>query len=153
MDKYYVSQAKLDELKAELELFKTDKRRDVADHLREAKDLGDLSENTAYDEARNEQERVEMRIVELEEMIKNAEIITHTKGTTVLIGSKVSVKKGTSTKETEYEIVGSEEADPANGKISNESPIGRALLGTRKGDKVTVTTPAGVLHFHIISIS
>lgn len=153
MDKYYVSQAKLDELKAELELFKTDKRRDVADHLREAKDLGDLSENTAYDEARNEQERVEMRIVELEEMIKNAEIITHHKADSVLIGSKVSVKKGTSTKETEYEIVGSEEADPANGKISNESPIGRALLGTRKGDKVTVTTPAGILHFQIISIS
>lgn len=153
MDKYYVTQKRLDELKAEHEDFKTAKRREVADRLREAKELGDLSENTAYDEARNEQERVEMRIVELEEMIKHAEIITHLKGDTVLIGSKVSVKKGTSTKMIEFEIVGSEEADPVAGKISNESPIGRALLGTKVGDKVTVATPSGVQHFQVGAIS
>jgi transcription elongation factor GreA len=153
MDKYYVTQKRLEELKQELEDFKTNRRREVADRLREAKELGDLSENTAYDEARNEQERVEMRIVELEEMIKNAEIITHAKGDSVLIGSKVSVKKGTSTKAIDYEIVGSEEADPLNGKISNESPLGKAFLGTRVGDKVTVATPAGIMHFQIVSIS
>ncbi len=153
MDKYYVTQKRLDELKAELELFKTDRRREVAALLREAKDLGDLSENTAYDEARNEQERVEMRIVELEEMVKNAQLITHEKGDTVLIGSKVTVKKGTATKTTEFEIVGSEEADPANGKISNESPLGRAFLGTKAGDKVTVTTPSGVMHYQIVELA
>lgn len=153
MDKYYVTQKRLDELKAELELFRTDKRREVADRLREAKELGDLSENTAYDEARNEQERVEMRIVELEEMIKNAEIITHSKSDVVVIGSKVSVKKEKATKATELEIVGSEEADPASGKISNESPLGRSFLGAKAGDKVTVTTPAGIVHYTVVTVS
>jgi transcription elongation factor GreA len=152
MDKYYVTQKRLDELKEELELFRSDKRREVADRLREAKELGDLSENTAYDEARNEQERVEMRIVELEEAIKHAEIITHAKSDVVVIGSVVSVKKGAG-KATEYEIVGSEEADPTGGKISNESPLGRAFLGAKKGDKVTVTTPSGVVHYEIVSVS
>jgi transcription elongation factor GreA len=150
METFYVSQAKLDELKAELEVFKTERRREVADRLREAKELGDLSENTAYDEARLEQERVETRIVELEEMIKHAQIITHTKGDTVSIGSTVSVKKGTKT--ASYEIVGSEEADPLEGKISNESPLGKAFLGAKKGDKVSVITPSGVMHYEIESI-
>lgn len=152
MDKYYVTQKRLDELKAELELFRTAKRHEVADRLREAKELGDLSENTAYDEARNEQERVEMRIVELEEAIKHAEIITHEKSDVVVIGSHVEAKKGTG-KEQSFEIVGSEEADPLVGKISNESPLGRALLGSKKGDKVTVTTPNGVTHYTVSKVS
>lgn len=153
MDKYYVTQKRLDELKQELDLFRTAKRHEVADRLREAKELGDLSENTAYDEARNEQERVEMRIVELEEMIKHAEIITHAKSDVVTIGSRVTAKRGASTKANEYEIVGSEEADPVGGKVSNESPLGRAFLGAKAGDKVTVTTPAGVVHYTIVSIA
>lgn len=151
MDKYYVTQKRLDELKAELEQYKTERRREVADRLREAKDLGDLSENTAYDEARLEQERVEMRIVELEEMIKHAEIIKHHKSDHVEIGSIVKVKKGA--KSVEYEIVGSEEADPTANKISNESPLGRAFLGAKVGDKVTVITPSGPVHYQIEVIS
>lgn len=153
MDKYYVSQKRLDELKAELELFRTEKRHQVAEHLREAKELGDLSENTAYDEARNEQERVETRIVELEEIIKHAEIIKHEKSDVVVIGSVITVKKGSSTKAVEYEIVGSEEADPAGGKISNESPLGRSFLGAKAGAKVTVTTPAGVVHYTVVTVA
>lgn len=152
MDKYYVTQERLDRLKAELELFRTTKRHEVADRLREAKELGDLSENTAYDEARNEQERVEMRIVELEEAIKHAEIITHAASDVVVIGSRVVAKKGAA-KEADYEIVGSEEADPRVGKISNESPLGRALLGSKAGDKVSVTTPGGVVHYTVVKVS
>lgn len=151
MDKYYVTQKRLDELKQELEVFRTERRKVVADRLREAKDLGDLSENTAYDEARAEQERVEMRIVELEEMIKHAVVITHTASDTVIIGSIVTVKKGA--KSVKYEIVGSEEADPATGKISNESPLGRAFLGGKAGEKVTVVTPAGPMHYQIVGIA
>lgn len=152
MDKYYVTQKRLDELKEELELFRTTRRHDVADRLREAKELGDLSENTAYDEARNEQERVEMRIVELEEAIKHAEIIKHEKSDVVVIGSIVTAKKGAG-KESDFEIVGSEEADPLEGKISNESPLGRAFLGSKKGDKVSVTTPSGVTHYTVSKVS
>lgn len=152
MDKYYVTQKRLEELKAELELFRTDRRREVADRLREAKELGDLSENTAYDEARNEQERVEMRIVELEEMIKNAEIITHEHTDVVSIGSIVTAKKEGDSKSLKYEIVGSEEADPVEGKISNESPLGRAFLGAKAKDKVTVTTPSGIVHYEITKV-
>jgi len=151
MEKHYVTKKRLEELKVELDDFKTDRRRQVADRLREAKDLGDLSENTAYDEARLEQERVEMRIVELEEIVKNAEIITHHKSDHVEIGSIVTVKKGT--KAATYEIVGSEEADPAASKISNESPLGRAFLGKKVGEKVTVITPSGPLHYEIQKIA
>ena len=149
MDTYYVSKERLKELELELEEYKTTKRRKVADNLREAKELGDLSENTAYDEARLEQERIERRIGELEEMIKNAEIIKHKKSASITIGSTIKVKKGT--KKIEYKITGSNEADPANGKISNESPLGGAFLGKKKGDKVTVATPAGPMHYEVIS--
>lgn len=150
MEKHYVTQKRLEELKTELEQFKVERRREVADLLREAKELGDLSENTAYDEARLEQERVEMRIVELEEIVKNAEIIKHHKSDHVEIGSVVTVKKGT--KSATYSIVGSEEADPLASKISNESPLGRAFLGAKVGDKVTVVTPSGPVHYQIEKI-
>lgn len=148
---HYVTKQRLDELKAELELFKTQKRRDVAASLREAKDFGDLSENSAYEEARIEQERVELRISELDEIIKSAKIIKHQDGDIVTIGSIITAKKGD--KEIEYEIVGSEEAKPEAGKISNESPLGKAFLGKKVGETVTVTTPGGQLAYKILKIT
>jgi len=148
---YYISKERLDELKKELELYRTAKRREVADHLREAKDLGDLSENSAYEEARVEQEHVELRIAELEDMIKNATIIKRQVSDVVTIGSAITVKKAG--KEIAYEIVGSEEAKPEAGKISNESPLGRVFLGKKVGEKVNVTTPAGSSEYQILKIA
>lgn len=150
-NKYYVTEKRLDELKVELERYKTVRRREVAQSLREAKDLGDLSENSAYDEARIEQERVELHIGELEDMVKHAIIITKQKSDVVTIGASIVVKKRT--KEFTYEIVGSEEADPTAGKISNSSPLGQAFLGKKVGDKVTVMTPAGEFAYEIVQIS
>ncbi len=149
---YYVTTQRLEELKAELTVFKTAKRRDVADRLREAKDFGDLSENSAYEEARIEQERVEMRIAELEDLIKNAKIITHQESDVVVIGSVISAKKNGAAA-TLYELVGSEEANPLTGKVSNESPLGRAFLGKKVGDKVAVTTPGGQVEYQITKIA
>lgn len=150
-DKYYVTEGRLEELKAELEVYKTIKRQEVAARLQEAKELGDLSENTAYDEARQEHERVELHVAELTDMIKHAVIIKHQKSDSVTIGAKVTVKKDKKT--MIYEIVGSDEADPTAGKISNESPLGKSFLGKKVGEKVTVSTPAGPVHYEIVEIN
>lgn len=142
MNKHYLTKERLEELKKELEDLKFVKRIEVADHLKRAKEYGDLSENSEYVEAKEEQLKVESRIFELEEMLKKAVIIEKSSGgSTVQVGSHVRMLRG---KEAfEYLIVGSNEANPAEGKISNESPIGRALLGKKVGEKVEVVTPAG----------
>lgn len=145
----------LEQLKIELEHLKTVKRKEVSGRLKEAISYGDLSENSEYEEAKNEQAFVEGRILELEKKVKNAKIISerHTKIVSVQVGAKVILQmtKGKSEKE-EYVIVGSTEADPFNNRISNESPIGEALLGKVKGDTVSVKTPSGKTEYKIVDL-
>jgi transcription elongation factor GreA len=151
MDKYYLTKERLEELKKELEYLKTDKRMEVAEQLKHAKEYGDLSENSEYAEAREELSLVESRIFELEELLRKAVIIKKTEGSEkVEIGTKVTVKKNGQI--FSYVIVGSSESKPEEGKISNESPIGRALLGRKVGDSVMVTTPAGQVTYQITKI-
>lgn len=143
-------------MKAELESLKTVKRGEVAERLKEAISFGDLSENSEYEEAKNEQAFTEGRIIELEKKVKNAKIIIEkkTKGKTISLGSKVSLKNLTKRdKELEvYTIVGATEADPFEGKISNESPVGSSLLDKTKGEKVKVIVPGGTVEYEIVKL-
>ena len=138
------------ELEAELEELKS-RRGAIADKIAEARDYGDLSENAEYDAAREEQGLVESRIAEIEDILLNAELIKTAKGSKVSLGSKVELKTGKKT--VVYNVVGPVEADPLEGKISNESPIGEALMGKKVGESVTITTPKGQISYEIISIS
>ena len=158
-DQTLVTKEGLKKLKEELEHLKTVRRQEVAQRLKEAISYGDLSENSEYEEAKNEQAFVEGRIIELEQKIKNAKIISEKKvvkktGKDVEIGSTVTVRNKTDQDDPEsYTIVGSTEADPLDHKISNESPIGKALLGTKKGDTVDVDTPAGKLRYEVLKVA
>ena len=149
-----VTEAGLTKLKEELENLKTVGRADIAEKIKVARGYGDLSENSEYDEAKNEQAKIEARIVEIEAMLKNVEIIEDVKGDgkTVVIGIKVKALDMEFDEECEYVIVGSTEADPAIGKISDESPLGKALIGKTIGDEVNVDAPAGELKFKILEI-
>ena len=147
----YISKDGLDKLRAELEEMLNVRRPEIAQRIHDAKEHGDLSENAEYEDAKNEQAFVEGRIQTLEAMIKNASIIDENTSTDhVQIGSTVKVK-GEDGPET-FMIVGSAEAKPADGRISNESPVGRALLGRKKGDKVVVQVPAGDFSYTIVEI-
>jgi transcription elongation factor GreA len=155
-----VTKEGLKKIKDELEHLKTVKRGEIAQRLKEAISYGDLSENAEYEEAKNEQAFVEGRILELEKQLKNARIITeHTdmkaaKGKVIEIGSVVTVRNKTDDDEPEtYTIVGSMEADPVEHKISNESPIGKALLGREKGDVIDVVAPAGKFKYEILKVA
>ena len=157
-DKTFVTKEGLKKLKEELEHLKKVRRQEVAQRLKEAISYGDLSENSEYEEAKNEQAFLEGRILELENKIKNAKIISDKKATKsgkeVEIGSTVTVNnKGKSSESEVYTIVGSTEADPVEHKISNESPIGKAFLGKNKGDTVVVETPSGNLKYEILKVS
>ncbi|MBR3592458.1 MAG: transcription elongation factor GreA [Clostridia bacterium] len=145
----------LKKLQDELEYLKTEGRTDIAEKIKVARGYGDLSENSEYDDAKNEQAKIEARIVELEAMLKNVEIIKDIKGAakTVVVGVKVKVYDEEFEEEDEYHVVGSTEADPVNNKISDESPVGRALLGHKVGDVVTVEAPAGDIKLKIVKIS
>ena len=148
----YISRNGLAKLRAELEEILSVQRPEIAQRIHDAKEHGDLSENAEYEDAKNEQAFVEGRIQTLESMIKNAAIIDeHTSTDHVQIGSTVKVDGEDGLQS--FEIVGSAEAKPAEGRISNESPVGRALLGKRKGDKVMVKVPAGDFTYKIIEIS
>lgn len=138
---------------AELEHLRTVRRPAVAERIHQAKELGNTGENAEYDDAKNEQAFVEGRILKLEQMLKNVTIIREgtSPSESVKIGSKVKVVSPEG-EEEEYVIVGSAEASPRNGKISNESPVGQALLGRRPGEEVQVLVPAGVLRYKIIDI-
>ncbi len=150
-EQYYLTAERLEELKKELTELKTVRRMEVADRLKRSKELGDLSENAEYAEAREEQATVESRIFEVEDMIKNAVIIKHSGDTKVVeIGSIVVVKRDG--KESRYSIVGSNETKPAEGFISNESPLGKAFLGKKPNDTVIVTTPRGEATYTIVRI-
>jgi transcription elongation factor GreA len=137
------------ELETELEELKG-RRGDIADKIAEARDYGDLSENAEYDAAREEQGLVESRIAEIEDILLNADIIKASKSSTVHLGSKVELKTGKKT--VNYHVVGPVEADPLAGKISNESPIGVALMGKKVGDKATITTPKGEINYEIVKV-
>lgn len=138
------------ELEKELEELKG-RRGEIADKIAEARDYGDLSENAEYDAAREEQGLVESRIAEIEDILLNAEIIKSGTSSKVGLGSKVELKTGKKT--VTYTVVGPVEADPLEGRVSNESPIGEALMGKKVGDKVTITTPKGEITYEIVSIS
>lgn len=149
----YMTEEGLAKVKEELEYLTTTRRREVAKLIAEAKAEGDLRENAGYDEAKTQQGFLEGRVRELENVLKNVQVIDdETSTSSVSIGATVVVEEvGTGYEET-YEIVGSMEADPTNGRISNESPIGEALLGKRKGSKVKVKTPGGDITFKIVRI-
>jgi len=149
---YYLTAERLEELKRELEELKTASRIEVAKRLKRAKELGDLSENSEYMEAREEQAQVERRIYELEQMVKNAVIIKDaaTKSGVVQIGSTVHVMKDD--KIQRFRIVGSNETRPEAGFISNESPLGKAFLGKREGEVVKVKVPIGEVTYKIVKI-
>jgi len=143
----------LKKLEEELELYKTQKRREVAERIKQAIEFGDISENSEYEDAKNEQAFIEGRIITLEKMLRNARVIDDSEGTdAVTLGSTVMLKDMDHGDEEEYTIVGSAEADPQTNRISNESPVGKAVLGKTKGATVEVTVPAGVLHYMIMDI-
>jgi transcription elongation factor GreA len=137
------------ELETELAELKS-RRGYIAEKIAEARDYGDLSENAEYDAAREEQGLVESRIAEIEDVLLNASIITSSRSSKVSLGSKVELKTGKKT--VNYHVVGPVEADPLEGKISNESPIGLALMGKKVGDKATITTPKGKIDYEIVKV-
>ncbi|NLY42410.1 MAG: transcription elongation factor GreA [Clostridiaceae bacterium] len=144
----------LKRLENELEYLKTVKRKEIAEKIKQAIAFGDLSENSEYDEAKNEQAQTEIRIVKLERMLKNAKVIDEEDIDTevVSIGSKVKVLDLEFNEEVEYSIVGSMEADPSNYKISDESPVGKALIGQHVGSIVDVSVPDGIIKLKILEI-
>lgn len=141
-------------IEKELEELKSVRRREVAARIKQAIEFGDISENSEYEDAKNEQAFIEGRIITLEKMLRNAKVIEGTNRNTneVNIGSTVKLKDLEFGDEFEYTIVGSMEAEPDANKISNESPVGKAILGQKKGDIVEVTVPAGVLKYEIVDI-
>jgi transcription elongation factor GreA len=143
----------LRKLEEELEFLKTVKRKEVAERIKQSKEFGDLMENSEYEDAKNEQAFVEGRILTVEAMLRNAKVIDNhdVRSDVVTIGSTVRLEEETG-EELNYTIVGSPEADPLHDRISNESPVGRALLGKRRGDRVTVKAPGGTTRYTIKSI-
>lgn len=143
-------------LQKELEDLRNNKRKEVAERLKEARALGDLSENSEYEDARNEQAFVEGRIATLENMLRNAKVIEEDESATagqVRLGSTVKLKDMEYGDVLEYTIVGSVEADPVNQKISNESPVGKAILGKTKGTIVEVDAPVGKIQYQILEVN
>lgn len=149
----YLTPDGLRRIEEELDYLRTIKRREVADRIRQAKAFGDLSENSEYEDAKNEQAFVEGRILTLENLIRNAKLISANGPTDqVAIGVRVRLRELDTGEEFEYQIVGSAEADPANDRISNESPVGQALLGRRVGEVVEVIAPAGAVRYEIVRV-
>lgn len=144
----------LQKLEEELDNLKTVKRKEVAERIKIAIGYGDLSENSEYEDAKNEQAFIEGRIITLEKMLRNARVISddEVNTDTVSIGSTVVVKDLEFGEEIEYTIVGSAESDPLENRISNESPVGEALLGKKKGTIIDVNVPAGIIQYEIIDI-
>ncbi len=149
----YLSKERLEEIEKQLENLKTNKRKEVAGRLEYAKSLGDLSENSEYKEAKEQQSFLEDKIAHFEDIIRRAVIIVKHKSDIVCIGSSVQVKKSGSEEIKEYRIVGPEETDIPGGKISNKSPLGSALLGRKKGEIFKIVSPNGEIQYKIIKIS
>lgn len=154
--RFRMSQERLDALKEELFYLETERAQEVAEQIKEARSFGDLSENSEYDEAKNEQGKLYSKIAEIKELIENAEIVDISekdipKGT-VTLGSIVKVLDLEEDFEETYEIVGSQEANPRAGRISDDSPVGRGLKGCKEGDVVTIDAPAGAIKLKILSV-
>lgn len=147
---YQITEQGRKELENELTDLKS-RRGMIADKIANARDFGDLSENAEYDAAREEQGLLETRIAEIEDILNNAEIIKASRKKTIGLGSRIELKTGN--KKVMYTIVGPVEADPLEGKISNESPIGVALFGKKEGEKVSITTPKGAVHYTVASVN
>jgi transcription elongation factor GreA len=149
-----LTQEGYDKIVAEHEDLVSIKRQEIAERIKEAISYGDISENAEYDSAKNEQAELEERILKLENMLRMAKIIDerHVSDETVNLGLKVTVKEKNAKKTQEYTIVGSAEADPFEGKISNESPLGKALMGKAKGDTVEVSVPDGTIYVKVVDI-
>jgi transcription elongation factor GreA len=141
-------------LKEEIEHLSTVKRREVAERIKLAREFGDIAENSEYDDAKNEQAMLEHRIATLEERLKNARVIAKNEITTdvVSVGTRVRLRDVDARETIEYTIVGSAEANPAEQKLSNESPVGRAIIGRKKGETVEVAAPRGALKYKIMDI-
>ena len=142
-------------LEDELEDLKVNRRKEVAQKIKEAREQGDLSENAEYDAAKEEQREIEARIEEIEKILKNAEVVDSedTKDNSISLGCTVTIYDEEFKEEVEYKIVGSTETDIANNKISNESPIGKALIGKKEGNKIKVESPSGELKFKILKVT
>jgi transcription elongation factor GreA len=152
MTEQIISPEGYEKLKKEFEYLSTVKRREIADRIQTAKDMGDLSENAEYSEAKDEQAFNEGRIAEISQMLKNLVVVRNGKnGDKISMGSRVAIK--CNGQEREYTIVSFNEADPASGKISNESPLGQAFLNKKRGDKVKVKTPRGENEYEILKIA
>lgn len=148
---FYLTKERYEELRTELEHLKKDGRIEIAERLKKAKEFGDLSENAEYAEAKEAQSKMESRIIELENILRNSSIIKKSSGKKIIdLGVSIVVEKGG--KEFKYTIVGSNEANPENNMISNESPLGKMFVGKKAGDAVEVNTPKGKVKYKIISI-
>jgi transcription elongation factor GreA len=143
-----------EKLRQEIEYLQTEKRREVAERIRVAREFGDIAENAEYDDAKNEQAMLEHRIAQLEERLLSARVITKKEVSkdSVSVGSTVRLRDIAANKAVEYHIVGSAEANPSENKLSNESPVGKAIMGMKKGDTVEVAAPRGSLKFKILEI-
>lgn len=149
---FKLTQSGIDELKAEVAALIAD-RSEIADRIKTAREFGDLSENAEYSSARQDQDRAESRISEIENILQNVEVIKAPKGDSkVQLGSTVSLKSANG-KAKQFQVVGTVEADPLNGKISDESPIGKALIGKKVGDEVEIKTPAETASYKITDIA
>lgn len=139
-------------LEDELHDLKVNRRREVAQKIKEAREQGDLSENAEYDAAKEEQRDIELRIEEIDKILKNAEVVVDddTDSSVINVGCTVKIRDLEFDEEMEYKIVGSTEANSLQGRISNESPVGKALIGAQKGDTVEVETPAGMIQYEIL---
>ena len=152
--KYKMSEERFRELKEELVYLQTVREKEVAQQIKEARSFGDLTENSEYDEAKTEQGKLYAKIAEIKNLIENAEIVhASSKTDSVGIGSRVTVRDHELGSDETYEIVGSQEADPTMGRISDDSPFGRGLMEKRKGDIIEIEAPAGTLKFEIIGIA
>jgi transcription elongation factor GreA len=143
-----------EKLRKEIEYLSTDKRREVADRIRHAREFGDIAENSEYDDAKNEQAMLEHRIATLEERLRSARVISKkdVAKDVVSVGSTVKLRDVDAKQTVEYKIVGSAEANPSENKLSNESPVGKAIMGHKKGETVEVAAPRGSLKFKILEI-
>ncbi len=151
---YKLSSKRLEELQEELVFLKTTREKEVAEMIKEARSFGDLSENSEYDEAKNEQAKLYGRIAEVEDILNHAVVIEESEELSGFIGlgCKVVVRDLDTGDEETYQVVGSQEADPMNGKISDDSPFGRAMIGKSPGNHVAVEAPIGTLHFEVLSV-
>ena len=152
--KNLITYAGLKKLEDELHELKVVRRKEVAEKIKEAREQGDLSENAEYDAAKDEQRDIEARIEELEAILKNAEVVVEDEADTekINVGCKVLVYDEEFEEEVEFKIVGSTEANSLQGKISNESPLGKALIGAKVGDEISVEAPAGMMNYKILKI-